>query len=344
LKPVRGLDAQAYQNFSSFCQQNYPNYEVLFGVEDPADPAVPLIERLVTEITGRDIRLIQAEANGANRKAGLLHQLAGQARHEVLVVSDSDMRVTPDYLRSVVVPLADGQNGLVTCSYRGGEAHTLSARLEALHMGVSFLPAVVVAREFLRMRFAMGATLALRRGDVEQIGGFAAVADYLADDYEMAVRIAELGKKIVLSDYVVVSVLGETTFNEQLSREVRWARCNLVNRPLEFPGLLLTYCTTLAVALVLTSGLAEYAWRWLGLALGLRWLTAWMIAGWTGDGESRRWLAWLPVRDLLSTLVWCLGLISSRVTWRGDAYVVYPGGKMEYVEPNRTAGDYHSRP
>ena len=344
LKPVRGLDAQAYQNYASFCQQDYPEYEVLFGVEDPTDPAVPLIERLETEFPERSIRLTQAAAGGANRKAGLLHQLAGQALHEVLVVSDSDMRVTPDYLRRVVAPLADEPTGLVTCPYRGGEAQSLAAGLEALHMGVSFLPAVVVAREFLRMRFAMGATLALRRGDLERIGGFAAVADYLADDYQIAVRMVELGKRVILSDYVVMSVLGETTFYEQISREVRWARCNLVNRPLEYPGLLLTYCTTLAVALMLTSGLAEYAWRWLGLTLSLRWLTAWMIAGWTGDQESRRWLIWLPARDLLSTLVWCLGLVSRRVTWRGDAYAVYLGGKMEPLEPNRVAGDYHSRP
>jgi len=328
LKPVKGLDAQAYQNFASFCQQDYPDFELLFGVADPTDPVIPVVERLQRDFPQRSIRLLVAEPVGANRKASLLHHLAGQARHEVLVISDSDMRVTPDYLRRVVAPLADERVGLVTCPYRGELPLTFTARLEALYMGATFLPSVLVARGFLNMRFAMGATNVLRRRDLARLGGFAAMADYLADDYQLGARIANLGLRVHLSDYVVASMLGATTFREQWEREVRWARCTRVSRPLEYPGLLLTFSTPLAVALVL---LSDFTFKWLVLAasLVLRWLVAWRVASYTGDQVVRRWLFWLPVRDMLTALVWCAGGIGRHVSWRGEKFLLLPDGRMQ---------------
>ncbi len=329
LKPVRGLDAQAYQNFVSFCQQDYPDFELLFGVSDAADPVVPVVKRLQRDFPGHSIRLIVAPPTQDNRKASLLHSLNAEAHHRVLVVSDSDMRVTPDYLRRVVAPLADEQTGLVTCLYRGEHPHTLTARLEALYIGVSFLPSVLVARRLLDMRFAMGATVALRRGDLARLGGFAAVADYLADDYQLAVRIADLGLRVHLSDYMVVNVLGATTFREQWDREVRWIQCIRVTRPLEYPGLLLTFSTPLAVVLALVTGLAPIARLSLVGSLLLRWLVAWLVTGYTGNQAIRRWLLWLPLRDMLTALVWCAGLVGRSVVWRGEAFVLQPGGRLQ---------------
>jgi ceramide glucosyltransferase len=199
------------------------------------------------------IRLVLAEPGGPNRKANILQFLVGAAHNDVMVISDSDMRVTPDYLQRVVAPLAQQQVGLVTCPYLGSHAINLNAGLEALHMGVTFLPGVIVARHFLDMRFAMGATIALRRQDLEKVGGFSTVKDYLADDYEIAVRIADLGRKVVLTDYIIVSVLGATTFSDQWDREVRWSRCNRVNRPLEYPGYLLLFHVPMALALLVVS-------------------------------------------------------------------------------------------
>ncbi len=333
LKPVRGLDAEAYQNFASFCRQDYPQFELIFGVADPADPAIPVIQRLQREFPQPGIRLMIAPIIGSNRKASILHHLAAQARHEVLVVSDSDMRVTPDYLRRVVAPLADEQIGLVTCPYRGAHPLTLTARLEALHMGATFLPSVVVARHFLHMHFAMGATMVLRRSDLERLGGFAAVADYLADDFQLAGRVVQAGRRVELSRYVVTSVLGATTFREQWQREVRWARTNRLCRPTEYPGLLLTFSTPLALLLALVTGFAPQGQLALAVSLLLRWSVAWLVMGYSGDQANRRWLLWLPVRDMLSAVVWCVGAVGRRITWRNEEFTLQPDGRMQPALP-----------
>jgi ceramide glucosyltransferase len=328
LKPVKGMDAQAYENFASFCLQDYPEFELLFGVADPADPVIPLVERLKRECPHLNIRLFIEGAFGPNRKASILHHLAAYASHEILVVSDSDMRVTPDYLQRVVAPLADPAIGMVTCPYRGAAALTFTARLEALHMGVTFLPSVLVARQLLAMRFALGATIVLRRSSLEQAGGFASVSAYLADDYQLAIRISDLGLRVVLSDYVVASVLGATRFVEQWNREVRWTRTHRANRPAEYPGLLLTFSAPLALVLALLAPADPLGWCLLVASIVLRWLLGWVITGSTGDSEARRWLIWLPVRDMLSAVVWCVGGLGRRIQWRGEEFSVAPDGRL----------------
>jgi ceramide glucosyltransferase len=333
LKPLRGLDAEIYRNFVSFCQQDYPEYELLFGVSDPDDPVIETVQRLQQEYPEQGIRLIVTPANRVNRKAALLHALAAEARHQVLVISDSDMRVTPEYLRRVVAPMADPQVGLVTCLYRGVEPVTFTARLEALHMGATFLPSVLVAREVLEMRFAMGATAVVRQSDLMRMGGFAAVANYLADDYQLGARIAALGLRVRLSDYIVSSVLGPTTFRDQWDREVRWAHCNRVSRPLEYPGLLFTFSTPFSAILVVASGLDVFGWFALSISLLLRWFVAWKVTGYTGSQSIRRWLIWLPVRDVLSALVWCAGAVGHRVVWRGEEYILQPDGRLASPRP-----------
>lgn len=333
LKPVKGLDVQAYENFASFCRQEYPEYELLFGVADPGDPAGAVIERLRHDFPECRIRLINGSDLGANRKASLLSHLSEEAQHEVLVLSDSDMRVTPDYLQRVVPLLALEDTGLVTCPYRAESAWTLTARLEALFMGVTFLPSVVVARRLLRMNFAMGATVAVRRRDLARIGGFVSIVDYLADDHELGARIAALGLRVRLSDYVVSSVLGATTFQEQLQREVRWARCVRVSRKAQYPGLLFTFSMLWAALLVLASGSTWQAWLVFGIAMAWRWLVAWLVSGHTKDRESRRWLFWLPMRDMLTVLIWLAALFGRHVAWRGQRYRLNRDGRMQPVEP-----------
>jgi ceramide glucosyltransferase len=329
LKPVKGLDAQVYQNYASFCRQDYPTFELLFGVADPQDPVFPILKRLQQGFPEYNIRLITGEAMGSNRKASLLHHLAAQARHEVLVISDSDMQVSPDYLRRVVAPLADEQIGLVTCPYRGGAPSGLAAQLGALHMGVTFLPSAVVASQLFRMPLAMGATMALRRGDLSRMGGFEAIADYLADDYQLGARVARLGKRVHVSTYVTTSILGKTTFCEQWRREVRWARCTRVSRPWEYPGLLLTFSTPLALILLPISGFAAVGWLALTVSLLLRWAVGWWVTGYTRDEETRRWLIWLPLRDVLSALVWCTSIMGRSIYWRGEQFALKSDGRMQ---------------
>jgi ceramide glucosyltransferase len=331
LKPTKGLDPQAFQNFASFCHQEYPCFELLFGVSDPQDPAISVVERLEEEYPDCSIRLVMGQTFGTNRKASLLHHLAKEARHDVLVISDSDMRVTSDYLTRVVAPLADEQIGVVTCPYRAGSAARLVAQFEALHMGVTFLPLVVIASQLFGVKFAMGSTAVLRRKHLTSIGGFSAIADHLADDYQLGARMAELGLKVHLSDYVVTNVLGKPTIRELWHREVRWARCARVSRPLAYPGLLLTFSTPLAFVLLLLSGFAPTGWLALGFSLLLRWLIAWQIGRYTGDPSARRSLIWLPARDMLSALVWCAGGIGRQVDWRGERFVLERDGRMQLL-------------
>ena len=337
LKPVRGLDAQALRNYASFCQQDYPAYELLFGFSDPEDPAIQVVRRLQHDFPHSCIRLVTGPVLGANRKASLLHHLAAEARHDILVVSDSDMRVTPDYLRRVVAPLADPATGLVTCCYRGDTPRTLAAGLEALQIGVIFLPSVIIANWLFKFGFAMGSTAALRTADLVRLGGFKSITDYLADDYQLGARVAQLGLKVHLSDYVVATVLGTTSFLEQWHREVRWSRCARVSRPWCYPGLLISFTLPLALLLLLVSGFATIGWQALAVSLAVRWLVAYLVSGYTGDVESRRWFLWLPLRDLLSALVWLVGGLGRHIVWRGDRFILRSDGRMEPV-PQTTPG------
>ena len=331
LKPVRGLDAQALRNYASFCLQDYPDYEILFGFADPEDPAIHVVRQLQRDYPDVAIRLVTGPSLGANRKASLLHHLAAEARHDILIVSDSDMRVTPDYLRRVVAPLADPTTGLVTCCYRGETPRTLAGGLEALQIGVIFLPSVIIANRLLKFGFAMGSTAALRRRDLDRLGGFKAITDYLADDYQLGARIADLGLRVHLSDYVVATVLGKTGFAEQWHREVRWTRCARVSRPWCYPGLLISFTMLLALLLIPLSGFAAIGWQALAVSLAVRWLVAYLVSGYTGDTESRRWLPWLPLRDLLSALVWLAGGMGRHIVWRDSRYILRSDGRMEPV-------------
>jgi ceramide glucosyltransferase len=332
LKPVRGVDPGAYENFASFCRQDYPHYEILFAVADPKDPAVAVIERLRLDFADSRIGLVTGiEQVVPNPKINSLSAVTREATGEVLVVSDSDMRVASDYLRRVVAPLGDPAVGLVTCCYRGVTPTTFTAKLEALHMGATFLPEVVVARRFLDMHFALGATMALRKHDLEISGGWEKAGAYLAEDNQIAGQIIGLGKRVVLSDYIVDNYLNATTWREQWAREVRWARINRVNRPREYAGIILTFTIPLGLALLPLDPGGPIGLGALAGALVVRWATAWLVTGYTGNRALRRWLPWLPLRDLLSALTWCAGVAGRTVTWRGQRYRLHSDGRLSRI-------------
>jgi ceramide glucosyltransferase len=333
LKPIRGVDAGAAESLATFLGQDHPRAEVLFGVDDPADPAVAVIERLRREHPGVPTRLVVAAPGGPNRKASLLDALAREARHDVLVAADADMRVAPDYLRRVLTALAAPGVGLVTCPYRGEAPASVAARLEALHVGVTFLPSMAVAAELLRLPFAMGATIAVRRAELDAIGGFGAVAGHLADDYELGARIAALGRRVVVSPVVLATVLGPARLRDVWQREVRWSRCARVSRPAGQLGYGLTFTTPLALALLALAGGGGAGWVALGGALALRWAVAAAVARETGDRASLAALPLLPVRDVLSAAVWAVGLVGRRVVWRGEVFDVVDGGRLRRCAP-----------
>jgi ceramide glucosyltransferase len=323
LKPLKGEDPEIYESFRSHCRQEYPEYEIVFGVSDANDPAVRAVERLRQEFPDRPIQLIVCtEVLGANTKVSNLLQMVRSARYDHFIVSDSDIRVSPDYLRRVVSPLAEPDVGLVTCLYRGIAGRTVSSRLEALGISTDFCAGVLVARSIEGgLRFALGSTMAFRRQDLEAIGGFESFVDYLADDYELGKRIAGLGSEVRVSDVVVETFLPSYTVREFFDHQLRWARGVRDSRPGGYLGLLFTFGWQWALLALLASGGAMWAWTVFTVALVLRFLVASIVGiGVLADRQVPRFSPLIPLRDLVGVVVWTLSFASNTVTWRGDRF------------------------
>jgi ceramide glucosyltransferase len=334
LKPLRGTDPEMYQSFRSHCLQDYPEYEIIFGVSDPNDPAIQLVEQLKIEFPQRAIRLMVCPENlGANTKVGNLAQMVRQAGHELLIVNDGDIRVESDYLRRVLAPLTDPKVGLVTCLYRGIGNSTLGSRLEGLGISTDFCAGVLVAQTVEGgIRFGLGSTLAFRRRDLQAIGGFEAIADYLADDYQLGKRIAELGLKVELSDVVVETFLPRYTLRNFVAHQLRWARTVRDSRFWGYLGLGLTFGLPWALlALVLARG-AGWAWALLALTTVMRIAVAVIVGKFAlGDRQVVRSLVFIPARDLIALLVWFTTFAGRQVVWRGDRFRL-ENGKLAKIE------------
>jgi ceramide glucosyltransferase len=328
LKPLKGEDPEIYESFRSHCLQDYPEYELIFGVSDAADPAVRAVERLRQEFPGRAMQLIVcAQQLGANTKVSNLAQMLKAASYDHLVVSDSDIRVAPDYLRQVTGSLSKARVGVVTCLYRGIAAQTLGSRLESLGISTDFMTGVLVARSLEGgLRFALGSTMAFHRSDLAAIGGFESFVDYLADDYELGKRIAALGREVVVSEVVVVTFLPAYTLPQFAEHQLRWARGVRDARPGGYLGLLFTFGWQWALLAVLASRGAFWSWTLLSSALVLRFLVAWIV-GWSvlKDDQVRRFFPLVPVRDIAAVLIWLASFTSNTVTWRGDRFQLKNG-------------------
>ncbi len=328
LKPLKGTDPQMDESFRSHCLQDYPEYEIIFGVSDPADPALQLVERLKLEFPLCAIRaMVCAENLGSNTKMSNLAQMLRQAKYENVLVNDSDIRVQPDYLRRVMAPLADQRTGLVTCLYRGTASPTLGSRLEALGISTDFAAGVLAAQQLEGgIRFGLGSTLAFRRRDLEAIGGFEALVDYLGDDYEIGKRITERGFKVRLSDVVVETFLPVYTLREFFDHQLRWGRTVRDSRRWGYLGLVLTFGLPWAVLAVILNHGALWAWALLAATAGLRVAVA-LVVGWSvlRDRQVLSLLLWLPLRDLVALLVWLASLVGHNVVWRGDSFTLKDG-------------------
>lgn len=328
LKPIKGADPNLYEALRSHCLLDYPEYELLFGITDANDAAVPVIEKLKHEFSGRAIRIVRCEQRlGTNGKVSSLAQLTKSAVHEFLVVSDSDIRVEGDYLRNIISGLLRPGVGLVTCLYRGVAGGTLGSKLEALGISTDFVPGVLVARFIERgIRFGLGSTLALRRRDLEKIGGFEAIVDYLGDDYELGRRISEKNLRVELSSSVVETHLPAYDLIGFFSHQLRWARTIRASRPLGYAGLLFTFTLPWAVAALLLTHWAVWAWWLLSGALLARGAMAFVSARQVlRDTQAIRWLWLLPLRDLVSVGIWLAGLFGRKITWRGESFILEKG-------------------
>lgn len=330
LKPVRGIDREASANFASYLQQDYPDYQVLFGVLEPDDPAIDTI--LATMQGHKRASLhIGTTIRGTNNKVRILHQLAKRADGEILVITDADTRVDPDFLNAMVAPMEDESVGVVTCLYRGVLAGGVADALEGLHMTCIFGPGVACARSLGRIDFGLGAAIAIRRKVLKAIGGFEPIADYLADDFQLGRRPSALGYQVRLSRYVIDEILNREGLRQVLTRELRWSRTTRVSRPLGHLGLVFTFGFAYALGFAAVSGPTALRWWMVGCVGAIRVLTAWLTARKMGDAEftRRAWL--LPVRDLLSFAIWVAGYLGTTVVWRGRRLKVKRDGRVESI-------------
>ncbi len=297
LKPVLGVDFGSHENFASFCRQEYTNYEILFAVNNDGDPAVPVIRRIIAEYPERKIRLlVGAEHFGANRKVNKLARLAREAQNEVLVLTDGDVRVGPHYLREVVAPLADRKTGAVTSFYRGIAENNVGAEIEAVGASSDFFAGVLMAGWTEGITFALGASIATTKEWLGKMGGFEAIADALADDYELGHRIAKAGGEVVLSREAVWTVYPAQTLRSFWDHQVRWARTVRLCRPLSYVGLLFTQGLPWALLAALVAPAKWIAGVYLLAYLILRFAMAWTVGIWGVEDEVLRRKIWLAGR------------------------------------------------
>jgi ceramide glucosyltransferase len=328
LKPLKGTDPEIYESFRSHCRQDYPEYEIIFGVSDPNDAAIESVKALQREFPHRRIRLVRSPTIlGANVKVSNLAQMMSEARYDHIIVNDSDIRVEPDYLRRVIAPLSDSQTGMVTCLYRGVAAATLGSRMEALGISTDFCAGVLVARQLEGgIHFGLGSTLVFRRAELEKIGGFASIVNHLADDYELGKRIADLGLAVRLSDVVVETYLPAYDVPDFFAHQLRWARGVRDARAGGYFGLAFTFGILWALLAVAASGGALWSWGTLGSTVFLRFAVA-LAVGWKvlQDRQVLRYVWMIPLRDLVAVVVWIVSLGGHTVTWRGDQFKLRDG-------------------
>ena len=323
LKPIHGLDRETYENYASFCNQEYPEFEILFCVGDERDLAIPAIEKLIADFPQRTIRLlVGSEPLGVSDKVNKLCRMVREARNDIVIVSDSDVRVDPGFLRAVVKPFSDPKVGGVTCLYRGLTDGGFAADLEALGNSADFAPGVLVARYFGGIDFMLGAVMATTKRHLAEIGGFESLADYFCDDYELGNRIASRGYRIELSRFPVDIVYPRETIGDAFRHQLRWNLSIRYSRPWGHFGLLFSNALPWAV---LVAALASWkvAVVYVAFAVFLRIAMA-ISVGFNGmqDRLIRQRLWMLPLRDAFAFTIWLASFFAQRIQWRDRQFHV----------------------
>lgn len=337
LKPLNGIEKGLYENLLSHVQQDYPIYQVIFGVRNPNDPAVPVVERLKKEFPEKDIEVVISDKTiGANLKISNLNNMYQRAKYGLIVINDADTRVKPYYLKKVVAPFEDNQVGGTTCLYKTQDNFSFASAIETFFINGDFLPSVLVAN-FLGMNFGLGATIAVRRKVLEEIGGFPALADYLADDYEIGNRIIKAGYKLHLCYYLVEVILQEVGLIEYLRHNIRWTKTIRSCRPLGYFLRIFTRGTTFSIAFLIITGFSMWGWGLFLSHLLFRVLTSTIIeVGYLKDSMTLFHILLLPIKDLITFIVWCWGFVGNKITWGKNTYYLLEGGKMVMAEGDST--------
>jgi ceramide glucosyltransferase len=330
LKPICGFDDQTYSNLASFCRQDYPNYEIIFGVQDLHDSSMEVVKQIIQDFPEVDIQLIVNDRTlGTNRKVNNLASALARASYEILLLADSDVRVGSDYLQQVVQPLQNPQVGVITCLYRSITKGWVTT-LEALSTPTEFHPGVLVSNQLEGTKFAMGQTIVIRRSVLREIGGFKAIANYLADDFQLGHLSAQAGYQVVLSSYVVDHVLpsSDTVINA-LQRQIRWMVGIRVSRPWGYAGLIFTYGTLASTVLVFLTGGAFFSWLLWSLTLVIRVTMAWVVGvRCLNDSVAKAWFWLSPLRDFLSFALWSYGFMGNTFRWRSQLFRLTKEGEL----------------
>jgi ceramide glucosyltransferase len=340
LKPVRGLDFGSYENFASFCRMDYPEYEILFAVNDERDPAVPVIKRVIAEFPRRQIQLlVGAEELGANRKVNKLARLAREARNDVLVLTDGDVRVGPNFLREVVAPLSDEKTGAATSFYRAIAERNTWAELEAVGASSDFFAGVLMAAWMEGIHFGLGASIATTKKWIGKMGGFETIAGTLADDYELGNRIAKAGGAVKLSREAVWTMYPAQTASGAWNHQMRWARTIRLLRPWSYLGLLFTQGLPWTVLAALVAPASWMAVGYLVAYAVLRLTMAWTVGVWGVRDDILRKKIWLvPVRDAFYFVIWLASFASNHIRWGSDEFLVRDG-QMIPISMNKAADE-----
>jgi ceramide glucosyltransferase len=327
LKPLAGLDAGLESNLRTFFEQDYPSFEILFAAREASDPAVTVVKKLQTEYPQVPSRLIiTGEPPYPNAKVYSLDKMMATAAHDLLVMSDSDIRVTPSLLKTVAAEFQDPKVGVATCPYRAVAGSSLWSRLEAIGMNTDFISGILVARMLEGMRFAVGPTITARRRVLQSIGGFVRIKDYLAEDFVLGKFAAEAGHGVILSSYVIEHHIGSTGFHHNAAHRLRWSRSTRRSRPAGYAGQLFTMPFALAILVAVWS---PSLWPLILLTFAIRAVAA-RVVSW---GVLRARLNWLllPIEDIAVFCFWIAGFFGNTIVWRDRAYHLERDGRFTLI-------------
>lgn len=324
LKPLHGKDEGLAENLRSFFEQDYPAFEILLAVESADDPAADVVRELMGQYPSAAVRLVIAGPSPfPNAKVHSLRYMLAQARHDLLVMADSDVRVGPDFLRTIAGEMNGANVALVTCPYRAVAGSSFWSRLEAVGLNTGFIAGVLVARMLGGMDFALGPAIATRKSDLAEIGGMDGLQPYLAEDFVMGHRLAKRGRRVLLSSYVIEHRIGSQPLGANLAHRLRWNRSTRCSRPFGYIGQLFTYPLPLAVALGLSNA---DAWPLAIGAIALRYLAAWRTGHAIG---ARPAYLWLPAEDFASIGAWLAGFFGNEITWRARRFTIDRWGRFQ---------------
>jgi ceramide glucosyltransferase len=327
LKPVRGLDPDAYDNFASFCLQDYPEYEIVFCVGDRSDPVLPVIEKVIADFPKQSIRVLVGSGREAtNDKVAKLARLSQEAKYEILVINDSDVRAEPDYLRKVVAPLADPKVGAVTCFYVSTDEKTLVQKLQTVGMYSDFYPGIVVAWQLDGIKFALGPTIATSKTRLAGFGGYEKIENRPADDLLVGRLIAEQGYEVKLIPYSVLTVADFQSLRDLFLKRLRWIVVMRHMRPWGHFGLIFTLGLPWSLAAIAIAPSARVAAIFVAAYLGLRIVMTLQIASWgLKQHVSLLSLALIPVWDAMAFVIWLVSFTRSTIRWRDRDYFIRDG-------------------